>query len=208
MESGMVFSWVGEVLLGTRSPLFVPEVPFLMSFAKGNKGRKAIGKIDSILVGTTVPVLTWCALEFQAVYFSGDKMEADFEGMRAWAGPGIPFPAGRRRPDFRSSGPKRLMPQLQTKVPTISRWGKKMAVVVDSEFWSGLSGMREVEDLSNSEIIWFVVGYSQSSAGRFSLQRDSVHFTTLDYAVERLTGGVPMPLERFETEIRARLPRP
>lgn len=207
-EGGMVFEWVGEVLLGTSSPNVIVEVPFLMSFARGEKGRRPVGKIDSILVGATEPVLTWCALEIQAVYFSGDEMEEDFQAMRNWHGPGLPFPQGRRRPDFRSSGPKRLMPQLQTKVPTISRWGKKMAVVVDREFWSELSGMREVDDLSNSEIIWFVVSYSPSSEGRFSLQRDSVHFTTLDYAVERLTGGTPMSLENFESEIRARMPHP
>lgn len=207
-ENGMIFRWVGELLLGTQRPVVIPEVPFLMSFDKGEKGKRPVGKIDSILVGITEPRLTWCALEIQAVYFSGDEMEADFDPMRTWQGPGIPFPSGRRRPDFRSSGPKRLMPQLQTKVPTISRWGKKTAVVVDSEFWADLAGMREMDDLSNSEIIWFVVSYSQSTDGRFSLQKDSVHFTTLDHAVERLTGGTPMSLENFENEIRARIPHP
>lgn len=50
--------------------------------------------------------------------------------MREWAGPGVPFPQVQRRPDLRSSGPKRLMPRLQIKVPTISRWGEEMAVVI------------------------------------------------------------------------------
>jgi hypothetical protein len=78
-------------------------------------------------------------LEFQAVYFSGMSMENDFKLMREWIGLGVPFPQVQRRPDFRSSGPKRLMPQLQIKVPTISRWGKKMTVVIDSSFWDSLS---------------------------------------------------------------------
>ncbi len=163
--------------------------------------------IDKVLVTPNSHPLTWCALEMQAVYFSGRKMEDDFKAMRRWAGPGVPFPQGQRHPDFRSSGPKRLMPQLQIKVPTISRWGKKMAVVVDKAFWESLSEMREVRDVSNSEIAWFVVSYAPTGKGRFTLQRHKVHFTTLSHAVEGLTGGTPMSLERFEREIHARLSR-
>ena len=120
----------------------------------------AVGMIDKVLVSLQGQQLKWCALEMQAVYFSGKSMENDFREMRAWNGPGIPFPAVVRRPDFRSSGPKRLMPQLQVKVPTISRWGKKMAVVVDRPFWDSLGEMRAVRDLSNAEIAWFVVVFS------------------------------------------------
>jgi hypothetical protein len=92
--------------------------------------QDAVGKIDEVLVNADGGALRWCALEIQAVYFSGSSMENDFKIMREWTGPGVPFPEVQRRPDFRSSGPKRLMPQLQIKVPTISRWGKKMAVVI------------------------------------------------------------------------------
>ena len=98
------------------------------------------------------------------------------------------------------------MPQLQIKVPTISRWGKKMAVVIDRSFWDSLSQMREVKDLSNCEIVWFVVSFAPARDGRFALQRHEIHCTTLDNAVEGLTGGTPMSLERFEKQIRDRLP--
>ncbi len=98
------------------------------------------------------------------------------------------------------------MPQLQIKVPTISRWGKKMAVVIDRSFWDSLSEMREVKDLSNCEIVWFVVSFAPAKDGRFSLQRHKTHFTTLDNAVEGLTGGTPMSLDLFEKQIRDRLP--
>lgn len=161
--------------------------------------------IDKVLVNDCGDTLKWCALEMQAVYFSGKSMENDFSVMRSWQGPGIPFPQVQRRPDFRSSGPKRLMPQLQTKVPTISRWGRKMAVVIDLAFWKSLGEIREVRDLSNSEIVWFVVLYSPSKDGRFSLQKHEVHYTTLSHAIEGLTGGTPMSLENFEREIRERL---
>ena len=99
------------------------------------------------------------------------------------------------------------MPQLQTKVPTISRWGKKMAVIIDRAFWDSLGSIRETKDISNSEIAWFVVSFECKTHGHFSLKRDEVHFTTLSNAVEGLTGGTPMSLERFESQIRARLPQ-
>jgi hypothetical protein len=207
LEGGSVAEWVGEILLGTKKPISISELPFLMGeVQKEDDDQDAVGKIDQVLVHVEGALLKWCALEMQAVYFSGGSMENDFKIMRKWDGPGIPFPAVQRRPDFRSSGPKRLMPQLQIKVPTISRWGKKMAVVIDCAFWNSLGVMREVKELSNSEIVWLVVKY-ESANERYILSRDQVHFTTLNGAVEGLTGGTPMSLERFESQIRARLPR-
>jgi hypothetical protein len=209
LEGNMVAEWVGETLLGTSKPVVISELPFLMGDiqAEEEADQDAVGKIDEVLVNTDGGTLRWCALEIQAVYFSGGSMEHDFEVMRGWTGPGVPFPKAQRRPDFRSSGPKRLMPQLQIKVPTISRWGKKMAVVVDRAFWDSLGEMREVRDLSNCEIVWFVVSFSPADGGHFSLKPGATHFTTLGSAVEGLTGGTPMSLERFEGQIRDRLPR-
>ena len=207
LEGKVVAEWVGEILLGTSKPVVISELPFLMGEIQAEKeaDQNAVGKIDEVLVNPEGGTLRWCALEIQAVYFSGKSMENDFKVMREWTGPGVPFPNVQRRPDFRSSGPKRLMPQLQIKVPTISRWGKKMAVVVDQAFWNSLGAMREVKDLSNCEIVWFVVCFVPTKDGRFTLQRHEVHFTTLDNAVEGLTGGTPMSLDRFESQIRARL---
>ena len=206
LESNVVFEWVGETLLGTTTPEVISELPFLMGESGVEEDEPdAVGKIDKVLVNAAGGALRWCALEMQAVYFSGMSMENDFKLMRDWNGPGILFPKVQRRPDFRSSGPKRLMPQLQIKVPTISRWGRKMAVVVDKAFWDSLSEMREVKDVSNCEIVWFVVSYADASGGRISLQRAEAHFTTLSHAVESLTGGAPMSLDRFENELRARL---
>ncbi|MBI4660977.1 MAG: hypothetical protein HY735_19260 [Verrucomicrobia bacterium] len=127
LDSNLVVKWVGETLLDMPNPVVISELPFLMAEADADDEPDAVGKIDKILVNPKGDTLRWCALEMQAVYFSGRSMENDFKLMRTWEGPGLPFPRVQRRPDFRSSGPKRLMPQLQIKVPTISRWGKKMA---------------------------------------------------------------------------------
>ncbi len=115
-----------------------------------------------------------------------------------------PFQAAHRRPDWRSSGPKRLLPQLQIKVPTISRWGKKVAVVVDEAFFESLVGLESEKYLSNSDIAWFVVGYDQTEIG-WSLTPRKVVFTKLDASVRALTGGVPLDQQRFENQILARL---
>jgi hypothetical protein len=207
LEANTVVNWVGKTLLGTPNPKVLTELPFLMGDIQEEQEEAEadpVGKIDMVLVNAEGESLRWCALEMQAVYFSGKSMENDFKVMREWPGPGVPFPSAQRRPDFRSSGPKRLMPQLQVKVPTISRWGKKMAVVIDKAFWNSLSQMRETRDLSNAEIAWFVVTFERMD-GRFVMRPDAVHYTTLGNAVEGLTGGTPMSLERFESELRERL---
>lgn len=207
-ELDTVSRWVGETLLGTPTPKVVSEVGFLMA-ADGQEvsAGDEVGSIDNVLVHTDGNRLAWCALEKQAVYFSGGKMEADFITMRTWTEPSLPFPGKHRRPDFRSSGPKRLMPQLQTKVPTLRRWGKKMAVVVDNAFWNSLRGMRQTPDLSNADIIWFVVDYEGPTRGRYILKTHEKYFTTLENAVEGLTGGTPVSLEQFERSIKKKLER-
>jgi len=104
-------------------------------------------------------------LRFKRFTLSGASMSKDFTIMKDWQGPGLPFPQGIRRPDFRSSDPKRLIPQLQIKVPTISRWGKKMAVVVDQPFWDSLGSISEVDHVSNCDIAWFIMDYRHNGKG-------------------------------------------
>ncbi len=202
-DSGSALSWAGEVLIDTKSPIVLTELPFLKATSVGGD-VSTVGKIDMILVHPDIRTLRWCALEIQAVYFSGASMSKDFNLMKKWHGDGIPFPQGFRHPDFRSSGPKRLMPQLQIKVPTISRWGKKMAVVVDLPFWESLGSITEVDHVSNCDIAWFVMKYSHDGT-QFRMEPERLHLTTLDRAVEGLTGGKPTSLSDFEEALRAKL---
>jgi len=206
-EGNKVFEWVSELLLGTRNARVVSEVSFLMAEEEQLDTEDEVGRIDNVLVTTEGDRLKWCALETQAVYFSGGSMESDFAQMRDWAGLGLPFPTRQRRPDFRSSGPKRLMPQLQTKVPTLRRWGTKMAVVVDRAFFESFGEMRRARFLSNADIVWFVLDYGRPVSGRYCLMPHEAVFTTLEHAVEGLTGGTPVSLEQFEDSIRLKLAR-
>ena len=203
-EDMTIFRWVGETILGTPTPEIATEIGFL----KAEHGSAHVGRIDMVLANRDSPLtpLDWCALEIQAVYFSGKGMDAEFRNIRAFEGNGPPFPDQIRRPDYRSSGPKRLMPQLQTKVPTLRRWGKKMAVVIDKRFFESLGRMEEVDDLSSGDIAWFTVDFQEDGSGRtFRLVRDKVHVTTLERATEGLTGGYPVTLTEFEDGIRSKL---
>jgi hypothetical protein len=96
------------------------------------------------------------------------------------------------------------MPQLQIKVPTLRRWGKKMAVVVDRNFFDALGKMDGVRDVPSCDIAWFVVRYDENE-GEAVLTPDFVRLTTLERAVEGLTGGDPVTLEVFEARIREKL---
>jgi hypothetical protein len=208
-----VFKWVGETILGDPNPLLVGEVGFLEAGAStDSEGGDDVGRIDMVLVSSKTPndaPMNWAALEIQAVYFSGNAMKGEFE---AFNDPGVDwviFPAGRRRPDYRSSGPKRLMPQLQIKVPTLRRWGKKMAVVVDRAFFDSIGEMDNVADISNADIAWFVVRFEEvEGQKRTRIVRDEVRYTTLERSVEGLTGGKPVPLPVFETRITDKIVHP
>ena len=211
LESDTIFRWVGETLLQTSEPVVLSEIGFLDRLRPEEKSgdqeedsRDFIGRIDNVLVHPSQQPIDWCALELQAVYFSGKSMANEFKMLSAEQAEALPFPAKHRRPDWRSSGPKRLLPQLQTKVPTIRTWGKKMAVVIDEAFFRSLVGLEQEKHLSNSEIAWFVVGYDPKPGGWTLVPREAV-FTKLDASVKSLTGGVPLSKERFEAQLREKL---
>lgn len=188
--------------------MVVREIGFLQQIVEEpqemNKNGDDVGRIDNVLVHPDLESLRWCALEIQAVYFSGSSMAKEFKAIAASQTDELLFPAAQRRPDFRSSGPKRLMPQLQTKVPTLRRWGKKMGVIVDRAFFDAMGKMDDVKDPSNCDIAWFVVTYDDRGY-HATLRPDFVRFTTLERAVEGLTGGGPVTLAQFEEQIRRKL---
>jgi hypothetical protein len=117
----LIFTWIAETLLGCPEPLIVGEVGFLEQETISTRGNpkatdaEDVGRIDNVLVHPTKDPLHWSALEIQAVYFSGPSMSREFTAIRKSRGKGLLFPAAIRRPDYRSSGPKRLMPCLQVK---------------------------------------------------------------------------------------------
>jgi hypothetical protein len=207
LEAGAVYSWIGSELLGTTQPRIVRELAFLESTAGNGEEAdedEAVGRLDCVLVRPDAPVLTWCAVEMQAVYLSNSKTTTELNSVAASTLP-VPFPVTNPRPDYRSSGPKRLLPQLQVKVPTLSRWGIKMAVVIDQEFYDSLGEMEEANHPSNGDIAWFVMRYNELPDGPATLQPGDVHYTTLAEAIEGLVGADPIPKPAFESAIAAKL---
>lgn len=220
-QDNTVYSSIGEAILGTTQPVVIGEVRFLQRQVEVEKisgepvqedtdketgaGKEDVGNIDNVLVDPENRQ-NWCALEIQAVYFSGKGMGDLFRHIEAFSG-ALPFPDKARRPDYRSSGPKRLMPQLQIKVPTLRRWGKKMAVVVDAAwFRANVIGVETVSHLSNCDIAWFIVRFNESTDPA-KIQIDKPELQTLERAVEGLTGGYPVTLPEFEAKMTEKAQR-
>ena len=200
-QNNTIFKEIGNTLLTTQYPTLIKEVNFLKRVdSKGNIQKEYVGKIDLILtkLDNNKHIVDWCALEIQAVYFSGSSMSYEFSAIKNNPDKLI-FPVKNRRPDFRSSGPKRLMPQLEIKIPTLRRWGKKMAIVIDKSFYESISPMKEVHSLSNADIAWFVINYESETR---ELKLYKTIFTTLESSVEGLTAGKPISKEKFEQELQ------
>jgi Restriction endonuclease NotI len=206
-----IYRWIGETILQSPNAVSIGEVPFLRRVPKIDSdallSQREVGRIDKVLVVENTKPLQWCPVEKQAVYFSGKKMALDFGNIAKFEGDGLPFPLVNRRPDYRSSAPKRLMPQLQVKVPTLRTWGKKMAVVVDQSFFDELGNLNSVNDLSNAEVVWFVVKYVEQPDGVVELQSSRTLMTTLEESVRGLVAAVPVSQPHFEETILTKLQR-
>lgn len=211
IEGSTIFRWIAETILNTSEPLILGQIGFLDRLREvpvddDEESSDFIGRIDNVLVHPKTQPIDWCAVELQAVYFSGRSMSREFTALASQEYREMPFPAAHRRPDWRSSGPKRLLPQLETKVPTIRTWGKKVAVVVDEAFADSLVGLKSSREryLSNAEIVWFIVGYDRNDKA-WTLKPRDVVFSKLTASVTALTGGVPLPKEKFEAQLRAKI---
>jgi hypothetical protein len=208
-QNGTIYHWIGETILGNAQAVPIGQTPFLEpieTMGKVNLGkRREVGRIDNILVVPDSKPLEWCPVELQAVYFSGKKMAHDFENIATSKSTELPWPVVNRRPDYRSSGPKRLLPQLSTKVPTLGLWGKKMAVVVDEDFFNQLGVMKSANDLSNSDLAWFVVRYEEGPQGFVLKPKGEAFITTLKEAGEALVAATPVPRQKFEATIQTKL---
>jgi len=87
LEAKTIFRWVGEVLLQTADPIVLGEIGFLDRLrperpppeGEEQDARDFIGRIDSVLVHPSRNPIDWCALELQAVYFSGTSMPKEFK---------------------------------------------------------------------------------------------------------------------------------
>ena len=173
---------------------------------QGTKTNKPAGKIDLVVAKTSSGGVRWHGLEIQAVYFSGSGMGSEFDSLRDDTHETPPFPTANRRPDWRSSSAKRLMPQLQIKAPTLRRWGSKVAVAVDRPFFDAVGGPspNPSHDLNDGDIIWLVpelVG----NGGQQRLSRGHWEVLTLEDSTEKLLAASTIRREVFERTLLSKL---
>ena len=169
--------------------------------------NKPAGKIDLIVARDVNDRLEWYGLEIQAVYFSGKGMTSEFEALRDNNSLPPPYPNEVRRPDWRSSSAKRLMPQLEVKVPTLRRWGSKMAVAVDRPFFDSVGGPSESysQDLGDGDIIWLVPAIYPDNEGKLTFMRGHWEVLTLEESRNKLLAARTIQRNEFENNLRSRL---
>ena len=197
-QGNLIVKWLAKIVGFSEDDSYVAsEVPFMRSPTTG----RSAGRIDLVLASTSTE--KYFGLEIQAVYFSGKGMGADFEALAEDSGELPPAPSAIRRPDWRSSSAKRLMPQLQIKAPTLRRWGTKLAVSVDRNFFADLGGPSNnpVHDLDEGDIIWLV----PSISGKYQLERFHWEVLSLEDSCDKLLSAKTVKRSEFEDALRAKL---
>ncbi len=200
LEDGRVFTDVGRAAFGVGAEILVaPEMRILRV---PNSPARRIGKVDYIVAkrGKENSIVDFVALEVQAVYFSGASVRPSFNEFLAT---GQLAGDSKRRLDYRSSAQKRLMPQLNLKVPVFRRWGKRFFVAVDTLFFANLPSFKTVSSIENSEITWLVYSFRRTASG-FRIQPPKLVFTLWEDVLTALREGEePTPAE-IMAEISAR----
>lgn len=196
-QGNLVPLWLGDIV-GFSEVFLAREVPFMRA---PPTGREA-GRMD-LVVASDKSAADWYGLEIQAVYFSGGAMENDFAKLREDEEVAAPQPTSQRRPDWRSSGAKRLMPQLEVKVPTLRRWGKKLAVAVDLPFYEAIGGVsaQPSQDLNDGDIIWLI----PRIAANGQLERHHWEVLPLEESSIKLLAAHPVRREDFENDLMRKL---
>jgi len=185
LERGVMFRDAAKIAFGKGVKcVAVPEVRVL-EVLRGGK-RKKIGKVDFLLAHVEDgEAIDFAALEVQAVYISGASIRPAFN---RYIKTGKLKDDGKRRPDFRSSAQKRLMPQLALKVPIFRRWGKRFFVATDSMFFSELPSMRP-QSSGNAEVTWLTYDIERQPHGGYAMQSPNVVHTLWDDVAAALREG-------------------
>jgi Restriction endonuclease NotI len=203
LEGDLIFKEAGKVAFGPDCTIAVfPEIKILrIGSSKADKFKK-IGKMDFLLGKLENGIVTdFAALEVQATYFSGKAIRPAFDDFLE--NRHLNKNISDRRPDFRSSAQKRLMPQLRLKVPVFRRWGKKFFIVVDSHFFNALPAFKATSP-ANSEIIWLSFPILLRDE-QYVMQAPNVVGTHWDEVVTSLREGqAPEPEEIF-AELQTKL---
>ena len=201
LENSAIFREIGRIAFGPGTKIVAaPEVHILRVLRESREHR--VGKVDYLgaKLGENEEPLDFAALEVQAVYFSGDSLRPAFRHFME--NTSLPSDSNRR-PDWRSSAQKRLMPQLALKVPVFRRWGKKFFVAVDSNFYASLPPMGTVDSLTNSEITWVVYPFNRDNS-QYTMGNPTIHYSTWDDVMTALREGIPPDPQEILADIKVK----
>lgn len=169
---------------------------------------KVAGNVDHVVaVHDDGELLDFAGVEVQATYFSGSAYRPEFyEYMHRVDDDGDPqyVPEGTRRPDFRSCGDKRLIPQIRQKGDIFNDWGRDFAVVLDTALWDYLPSMPEPDGAPN---FYFFVYDLEDAGDRYDLVLDTVHETTYTQVIDRFEmddEGRPSEA-KYEADLREKI---
>ncbi len=143
--SKAVLGAIAKTVLGpTVDAVLVKEVPYSVSLTKTLKNGEpaSAGRIDWLLVDVANPK-RFCAVETQSVYMSGKTQDTTFQAFVDAMGD-MAMPPLYRHPDYKSSVPKRLAPQLESKARHLSSTSRKTVVLVDEFVRANMSLLHEV----------------------------------------------------------------
>lgn len=207
LEQNRIFTDAARIAFGPDTSFAVfPEIRILEIPPKVvGKRPKKIGKVDFLLGKIEGGVIAdFAAVEIQAAYFSGGSLRKVFAHYMAERS--VEGLDTKRRPDFRSCAQKRLIPQLQLKIPVFRRWGKKFFVVVDSEFFGSLPSFPETTP-SNSELTWLAYPIV-SKGGAFTMSDPKIVYSEWDEVQNSLREGKPPEPHEIVRELQAKLDGP
>lgn len=206
LEGNRIFVDAARLAFGSGAEVALfPEVRILKIETESNIRDRKIGKVDFVLgLVKDGQITDFCALEVQAVYFSGSEIRTPMR--RFLEANNLDPLISDRRPDFRSSAQKRLVPQLQLKVPVFRRWGKRFFVVVDSQFFGSLPSF-PTTTVANSEVTWLTYPISKDGPD-YAMQDVNVVYSQWDDVQNALREGIaPDPAEIVE-ELQSKLKLP
>lgn len=169
---------------------------------------KIAGNVDHVIaIHDNGDLIDFAGVEVQATYFSGNAYRPEFyeymEQVDADGNPGY-IPTGTRRPDFRSCGDKRLIPQVRQKGDIFNNWGRKFAVILDTALWNYLPSMPDPEGEPD---FYFFVQRLDDAGDHYNLVLDTVKETTYAQVIQRFEmddEGRPSE-SRYEEDLRQKI---
>jgi hypothetical protein len=192
------------LIVADAARFFFPSGPRYVALIEArlnDKQNKSAGNIDIVIAALDENnrIYDFGAVEVQAVYISGNVSKAFKEYMKdpaaqyAMDWPSKNYP----KPDYLSSSRKRLTPQLIYKGGILHRWGKKLAVVVQREFFEELPTLHEV-DPEEAEIAWLIYDLIlDTTANRYKLIHAGTTYTRFKEALDTITTAEPGDIHSF-----------